>query len=47
VLREESTLAGLALIGALVYGSVVMTLFRRRWFAACGRLGKSAGTQSG
>jgi putative peptidoglycan lipid II flippase len=41
VLREESLLAALAILGAVVYGSVIMALFRRRWFAAFARVPKA------
>ncbi|MEX1083536.1 MAG: lipid II flippase MurJ, partial [Xanthobacteraceae bacterium] len=32
-LRDEARLALLVLIGAIVYGGVVMTLFGRKWLA--------------
>lgn len=32
--RAESMLAALAILGSLVYGGLIMALFRRRWFAA-------------
>jgi putative peptidoglycan lipid II flippase len=32
--REESTLAVLAVIGAVVYGGIVLTLFGPRWLSA-------------
>ena len=33
-LHEETTLAALALIGAVVYGGLVLALFGRQWLAA-------------
>jgi len=33
-LRDESLFAGLVGLGALVYGCLIIALFRRRWFAA-------------
>jgi putative peptidoglycan lipid II flippase len=33
-LREEATLASLALLGVLVYGGAVLALFGKQWFAA-------------
>jgi putative peptidoglycan lipid II flippase len=42
VLREEIILAMLVLIGAVVYGGLVMALFRRRWFAAFAPVRKAA-----
>ena len=36
VLRDESTLAVLAVIGAVVYGGVVLALFGRQWLATFG-----------
>lgn len=41
-LREESQLAGLAILGAVIYGSLIMALFRRRWFAAFAYVPKAA-----
>jgi putative peptidoglycan lipid II flippase len=42
-LREESLLAALAALGAVVYGSVIMALFRRHWFAAFASVPKVVG----
>ena len=45
-LRDEAALALLAVIGAVVYGAMVLALFGRRWFAVASVTGSVAGAES-